>query len=942
MENGGLPPVYVVLDLETTGLNPDEDTIIEIGAVKFQGQQVLETYHTLVNPYRSLPQFIRNLTGIAQLDVDRAPSFGAVSGQLRAFIGDYPVVGHNVSFDLNFLSKHGLRLNNDVCDTRDLASVLMPRLGEYSLARLVAEAGSRNSRPHRALPDAQATREVFLDLLQRAAAVEPSIAAYARFLASRARWPLGRLFEGQPSETAHRGPGLGLTGLDMDSLAKRLQNSKPSGRTSRTIQRVDEDTLASYLAPGGLFSRAFPSFEYRPQQVEMMRAVARAINCPEHIIVEGATGVGKSIAYLLPAILHALTNGTRVVVSTNTIGLQEQLLHKDVPAIVGVLEKGGVIPEGELRAVPLKGRANYLCLRRWNNLAAAETLSADEASLLVKTLVWLQDSSTGDRAEINLSGKGGVAWSRICADEKGHCPGIRGEGLCFLRASRDWAEDAHIIIVNHALLLSDLRMGGGLLPDYQYLIIDEAHHLEEEATRQLGFQVSQNFFPEELDNLGRLLGQVRMLTRASASSGQAQRAQELMEELGAQWPRRARQNWDRLWELAATLFNSYRAEGAQQPDYRITRSTRAQPVWSDLEIAWENVDAILTEGIRQMDRLCRFLDAFPQGGPVRVETVMPDLSSWQEGLEELQERLKNLLVAPGKESRIDWMTQVEYGKPTSAAGSYMVLHSAPLNVGPELETRLFSKKSSVVLTGATLSVRGNFDYIHERVGLVEGKEATVGSPFDYRRAALLLISDDIPMPDAWEYQSAMENLLVGIAKSLEGRTLALFTSHAALQGAARALRPLLEPEDIRVLAQGVDGSPARITQSFSQDPRAVLLGTSTFWEGVDLSGGVLKALVITRLPFHVPTEPVFAARSAEYEDPFNHYALPQAILRFRQGIGRLIRSAEDKGAIVVLDRRIIAKPYGRAFLDSIPRCTVKREPLSAIPTEIVAWIGNKI
>ncbi len=1002
---------YVALDLETTGLNPDQDTIIEVGAVKFQGQQVLDTFQTLVNPYRDLSDFIQRLTGIAQKNVDRAPPFGAVAGELRDFIGPLPVVGHNISFDLKFLSSHGLQLDNEVYDTWDLASILMPYFTAYSLPGLAVELRAVHTRPHRALPDAQATHQVFMSLLERANSLDPAIAAYIHQLAFRASWPLWRLFGDLPSlreaqdkpltpdpsplrGRAATGRGEELVsglGLDIAALEKRLGRADRAVRPRGDTHQNDEEELAGYLSPGGVFSRTFPDFEHRPQQVEMMRAVASAINSGEHLIMEGGTGVGKSLAYLLPAVLYSLKNGTRVVVSTNTINLQEQLIRKDIPALINVLEENGIISAGEFRAVPLKGRANYLCLRRWNNLARGESLSSDEARLLSKTLVWLKDTISGDRGEINLSGKDALTWSRVSAGEKGQCPGMRGQGACFLRTARERAEGANMIIVNHALLLSDLALGGGLLPEYQHLIVDEAHHLEEEATRQLGFQVSQNRLNEELDALGRLLGDVRLLLRPrpepsapSLSSGSAawrhveggpspsgiqmQRGEDLAAELDSRWSRRIRDSWDRFWSVAENFLDNHHEDGGDQAQLSIARSTRAQPGWSEVEIAWENVDVGLNDGVRRVERLRRFLETVPVGGPVDTDTLMAELSTWQEGLEELRERLKTLLAAPADGSRIDWIARVDDARGDSSDGrgsrSHIVLHSAPLDVGPELNARLYSRKSSVILTSATLATqaspepsrkahpeepapdlstgsrKGSFDYIRERIGLAESKELLVGSPFNYRRAALLLIPDDMPTPDAWGYQEAMENVLVGLGKTLKGHTLVLFTSHSALRGAARAIRGSLEAEGIRVLAQGVDGSPRQILQSFSENSMGVILGTSSFWEGVDVSGGVLKALVLARLPFHVPTEPIFSARSAQYEDAFHRYAVPQAVLRFRQGIGRLIRSSQDRGAIVVLDRRIIARPYGKAFINSIPPCTVKWGPMTAIPGHAADWVGS--
>ena len=934
-----LAATCISLDLETTGLNSDRDAIIEVGAVKFQGDVVLDTFQTLVNPYRELPEFVERLTGIAQKNLDRAPPFAAVAGELEDFVGSFPIIGHNISFDMSFLAHQGLQLQNDTYDTLELASILLPRSTSYSLSSLVTELDGAPVQSHRALADAQATHKVFVRLLKRAAELDPAILAYMRHLASRAQWKLGSIFDSLVARSGQATANLGITGIDLDALGTRLGRARKGIRSGREGVLLDQQELEGYFAPDGLLSRSFPGFEHRREQVEMMRTVVNGFNQGSHQIVEGGTGVGKSLAYLLPALLYALRNGTRVVVSTNTINLQEQLLQKDIPALVAVLEADGVIPRDELKAVPLKGRANYLCLRRWSQLARSEGLSTEEARILNKTLLWLQDTVSGDRGEINLLGKEASTWNRISAGDKAQCPGLRGDGPCFLRASRDRAEGAHILVVNHALLLSDLAMGGGLLPEYQHLIIDEAHHLEEEATRQLGFQVSQSLLTDELDSLTRSLADLRVLLLSRSPSGvQRQRGEELIAQLESRWPRRAKDAWDRLWTAAERFFKNHREEAGDQEDLRITRSTRAQPGWSELEICWESVDAALSEGITHSERLQSFLETLSLGEDSDMETLLSHLSAHLEDLENLKELLRSMLAAVGDEQRVDWMSLTQEGRGDSTPRSHMVLHSAPLSVGQLLEERLFSQKSSVILTSATLSTQGNFDYVRERVGLSDAEEMLVGSPFDYKRAALMLVPEDIPLPDAWGYQQTLEQVLIATGRALEGRTLVLFTSHAALRGTARGIRASLEAEGIRVLAQGLDGSPRQILQTFIENPKAMILGTASFWEGVDLAGGVLNAVVIARLPFHVPSEPIFAARSAEYDDPFNRYALPQAVLRFRQGAGRLIRGSDDRGAIVVMDRRIILRKYGRAFLDSLPDCTVVRGPATGIAAHAGDWV----
>ncbi|MFQ5860637.1 MAG: helicase C-terminal domain-containing protein [Dehalococcoidia bacterium] len=927
--------VYVALDLETTGLELDRDEIIEVGAVKFQGPTVLESYATLVNPFRPIPEFIRRLTGITQRDVEGAPPFSVVAGELRDFVGALPVVGHNIPFDLGFLASHGLRLHGPAYDTWDLAFVLLPGALGYSLAQLTSLLGVPLVRHHRALDDAEATRLVFLTLLERAQGLGVGVLAQLVALARRARWPagdlLGSLEASRRKEDARA--QVGPLGVDLEALRERLGPGLAAVRVLTPQQKrgpLDEEALAATLAPGGLLARSLPGYEYRPQQVEMLRGVVKAFNQGTHLMVEGGTGIGKSLAYLLPAILFSARNGTQVVISTNTINLQEQLIQKDIPAVVQALEEGDLLPRGQLRGVQLKGRANYLCLRRWAHLARSETLSPSEARLVGKTLVWLQGTATGDRAELNLSGRDGYLWGHISAGERGHCPGSQ-EGLCFLRSAREAAEGAHIVVVNHALLLSDLAMGGGLLPPHDHLIIDEAHHLEEEATRQLGFQVSQGTLEEELERLGRSLDDVRLLLRSLAPHPVLrQEGEQHLAELEA-WLPRARENWARLWALAAEFLREHH-EGSSEyrPQLRVTSSTRAQPAWPDLEVDWENLDLVLAEGIRQVERLLRLVDTLPPEGPLDAETILLALASWVEDTEELRARLKGFLANPERET-ICWMAQEDQEGTLS-------FHSAPLNVGPELQKRLFEKRECVILTSATLSTTEGFGHIRERIGLAEAEELLVGSPFDYRQAALLFIANDMPTPNAAGYTPALGEALTSLAEALEGRTMALFTSYAALKWVRTAILPSLESQGIRVLAQGIDGSPRQLVEAFSEDPKTVLLGTSSFWEGVDLSGGILKALVLARLPFNVPTDPVFAARSQLYEDPFSQYGVPQAVLRFRQGFGRLIRGKGDRGVIVVLDSRVLTRPYGSAFLDAVPPCTVRTAPLGTLPAEARAWV----
>ena len=928
--------VHVSLDLETTGLDQDRDTIIEVGAVKFQGEEVIDTFQSLVNPGRSIPEFIQRLTNIKPSQVARAPFFDSIADELSVFIENYPVIGHNVQFDIGFLASHGLKLRNTAYDTWDLASALLPHSPQYSLAYLSNYFKVTLEHHHRALADASATYRVFLELLRRAEQLDPGLLAHLVNLSTRSRWSIAPLLSGLQQSQADGGPtAFGLTGLDLDSLSARL--GRPEKRRSDSkLGSLDEDKIINLLGARGPFAQSFSGFELRPEQEEMLAAVTRAIYRSQHLAVEGGTGVGKSIAYLLPAVLFAISKGQRVVVSTNTINLQEQLLQKDIPALLEVLEEAGLVEKDLVKAALLKGRNNYLCLHRWNYLASSENPSVDDARLLSKTAVWLQDTTTGDRGEINLSGRDAFTWPRVSAGEKSWCPGLRDGGPCFLRSARDRAEQAHIVVVNHALLMSDLVRGGSLIPDFQYLVVDEAHHLEDEATRQLGFNILFDRLEESLELQGRLTTQVRIALGAeSLSSAVRQEGDRAVS--GAETSAAAlRDLWARLWASGERFLEAQKEEiSADRTQVLIDAQVRHRQTWEEVALAWENLEVRMLEASQTLSRLQRFLDSTTLPAASDQPALAMEAGNILDNLEELRSQLGSILGSPDGQT-IHWV-----GRDGSKGD--ISFHAAPLDVGTTLAEGLYDRKECVVMTSATLSTDGNFGYFRRRTGLPEDSaELLVGSPFDYQKAALLLIPSDMPAPATDGYVAALARVLVDLGRSLDGRTMALFTSYSALRGVAKRVRAPLQAEGIQVLAQSVDGPPQQLITRFTSDPRSVLLGTASFWEGVDLPNGVLQALVLTRLPFQVPTDPIVKARSEQYEDPFKEYSIPQAVLRFRQGIGRLIRSKGDKGAIIVLDQRITGRSYGQSFLKSIPPCTLKPSNLSTVGAQVAQWVGTSL
>lgn len=939
---------YVSLDLETTGLNPDTDEIIEIGAIKFQGEEVVDAFHTLVNPQRLLPYRIQLLCGIAQAELDAAPPFSDISSKLISFLENNPIVGHNVSFDLGFLARKGIKPPDATYDTWELATILLFQLSDYSLASVNKHLGL--SIPHhRSLPDAIATKELFVALLDRAYQLDIATVEELVRLAEKSDWALGSLFRDIlrfKTKTAFSDTRSPKAARGEDK--KPLWEAKAKQPLTPRAEKIplDADNLSQILGADGPLAKAFPGYEHRPEQIRMTQAVAQALNNGEHLIVEAGTGTGKSVAYLLPSIFFASQNSLPVVISTNTINLQEQLIGKDIPDLLQALGKEQETILKDLRAVQVKGRANYLCLKRYESLRNSDRLSLDEARLLARIRVWLLSTQSGDRAELNLGGGEFSIWNKLCAefDERleSQCQHYQ-RGTCYLFRARKAAESAHLIVVNHALLLSDMVADNKVLPPYNHLIIDEAHHLEEEATRQLGYQITQwdlfehfNLFRQEVGGQRStgLLAWLNDCFRGSTVALSRQRQVKQLAESLSDNVDKARAGVSKFFDSLRDFIEGHASDqGEYDRNLLLTYSKRTQPGWSGVEIAWEDLGLVLSAIADDLDHLYTGMEDLGENKVSGYDYLMIEIASLLFRNKELHQKLDSLVSHPSPDN-IYWLT-------TNMQNNSVGMYTAPLSVASLLEKSLFTPKDSVILTGATLSTEGTFEYIKSRLGLEYTGELLLGAPFDYPNAAMIYLPNDIPEPGSPGYQKAVEKTLIDLCRACKGRTLVLFTSHSALRNTQAAIQAPLEEEGILVLAQGVDGSPKQLLTAFKANPQTVLLGTSSLWEGIDVVGEALSVLVIARLPFSVPTEPIFSARCELFDDPFHQYAIPLATLRFKQGFGRLIRSKTDRGAVVILDRRLQTKGYKSAFFDSIPQCTMVKGSSRDLPAAVTQWLKGE-
>lgn len=930
-------PTLVALDIETTGLDPKRDTILEIGAVRFNGRRVEEQWSTLINPGRSIPTFISRLTGITNQMVAHAPSISEVKTELAEFVGEETIIGHNIAFDLAFLRRQNLFSYNDSIDTYEMASVLLPNASRYGLSALSKILTVPLPATHRALEDALVTHGVYLRLHDLALDLPLDLLAEIVRMSEQIEWGgyWGfRLALKERSQEPIQGRRTGSPGTG-PWFETTSTNGAVHLSPNEILQPLDEEHVASILEHGGEFSHHFSAYEYRPEQVAMLKAVTQALSEERHLMVEASTGIGKSFAYLIPAVLWSKLNNSRVVISTNTINLQDQLISKDIPDLQGAL---GI----DFQAAVLKGRSNYLCPRRLDNVRRHGPETAEEVRVLAKILVWMLESSSGDRADLNLNSPAERdVWMRLSAEDEActqeTCMQRTGGSCPFYRA-RQAALSAHILIVNHALLLADVATGNRVLPEYDYLIIDEAHHLEDASTNALSYRVTHFEIVRMLRELGSSSSATLSWTLSAVENFVPPSDFASFTSIVTKATDYAFQ----FEQLSQQFFNSLdnflleqregRTVGQYAHQERILPGTRSQPAWDQVEAIWDDAQHKLAALLENLELITHAMSDLYDAMPEENQDVFNQVSSLYRRFFELQEHLNGFVFEP-QPDRIYWVEVQPDGRMPS-------LHVAPLHIGPLMERYLWHEKSAVILTSATLTAAGEFDYLRERLYAADAYELALGSPFDYENATLLYLANDIPEPNNRQlYQRTLNESLIHLCRATDGRALVLFTAYTQLRATSQAISSILAEDGIMVYEQGEGASSSTLLDSFRSTEKAVLLGTRAFWEGVDVPGEALSVLVITKLPFDVPSDPIIASRAETFEDPFYQFSLPEAILRFRQGFGRLIRTQSDRGVVAILDSRVLNKRYGRLFIESLPRCTLKIGPLSSLPRAAENWLN---
>jgi len=724
----------------------------------------------------------------------------------------------------------------------------------------------------------------------------------------------------------------------------------------KTVELLSFPEVEQFFAPGGILSGNLDGYEHREEQVRMAFAVAEAFNQERLAVIEAGTGTGKSLAYLLPAVLWSLRNRERIVISTNTINLQEQLIKKDIPFL---REKGGL----SFRAVLVKGRSNYLCLRKLKAVEAEPALFKEEgtAGELQALVEWSRKTGEGCRNDLSFIPRDEV-WEEVCC-EADQCGRVKCShyGKCFFYTARREAAGADVLVVNHALLFADVALrhetgydSSAILPPFTRLIFDEGHHLEKTATSFFSSRISRQGL---LQILGRLQ-HPRKAQRGILPRLSARISRDIPEQLDAQFLELSALLEERLLpqrlalaetvtqvldclglDLLAYLKND--KKNVAERKLRLTAAVYADPFWRTAEEAVHRLVKELSEYVAIMQAFLKACDQLPDSVLEKLSGSLIDLRGIRGRLEGVIQELGIFTV---RSDRLCHWFEVSNG----SRGMMVRLCSSPIEVAQSIKSVVLDKFRTVVVTSATLAVGERFDYLKKMTGIDQLDSARVtelllASPFDYERQTFIGIPDDLPDPTERSFAGFLEEyLLRGLIVS-EGRAFVLFTSYDLL---ARVYASLCEPLKRAGLTPMRQGEINRhmLLNRFRREKNAVLFGTDSFWEGVDVQGRALELVVITRLPFRVPTEPILEARAeaiaAEGGDPFMEYTVPQAVIKFKQGFGRLIRSRDDRGAVLIFDRRVLSKNYGRFFLDSLPKARITRGEGETVFQEMERFFRN--
>lgn len=877
-------PAFVALDLETTGLDFEKDEIIEVALVRFENGEPKENIDFLVKPSAAeLRPFIETLTGISEKDLADAPDFATVAGQICSFIGELPIVAHNAVFDSKFLkqtfAKVGISYDSHVFwDSLTLSRIAFQDVPNHRLDTLVQELNIERSRAHRALPDADACGRLFVKALEKISSMDPWIYE-----------ALSKVAKGSGYETLFNSNAETLAAPKYKLPAAPAQEALPKSKAPR---------VSEFFKEGGFISFFIEGYKPRHNQQDFASVMERNMYKGGLCVLEAPTGSGKTLSYLVTAANKAIT-GERVIISTATRTLQEQLWTEAIPQIAKIYN-------GELRPAILKGRDNYLCLRKFEELLMhpQTLLSTEERDSFMALIPWVLTTETGDINECNSfsPSRNRVLWSKLscsasCCNGENH---THHENCPALIAKRK-AMNANMVLVNHSLFLADLQLDFALLPAYEHIVFDEAHRLPEISNQVFGRSIS--FFG--FRNIAKTLepskagGDGLLVEIASRIPAEQPELHELCDKLS-----------EALGEAEKALHRFFMKIGKKLAKQKNSRS------------GFTYTNSILAEF--EADPAA-FLEQYATARDLAEKLVAGTKDSLKGIVSDLEGRMTEIshfvsdFEFVTKAGRADWVFYME--EPFNP--HTIKLHALPLHSGNIWREKFYPWIKSATFTSATLSVQADLTYYLQKMGMDNlrlSKQPFVRvytEPSDVNERRSVMVAKFLPKPSAPEFGDALNDTLLKVLPSIEENTMVLFTSVATMMKAQAALAPAFAERKKLLLCQHVDGSLDGLVAMFRKERGACLLGCQSLWEGVDFPGDALKLLVITKLPFPNPTDPLVAGLTNEMKATnknfFKDFFVPEAYMELRQGMGRLLRSDSDSGKVLILDNRVILERYGKTF-----------------------------
>lgn len=932
---------FVVVDLETTGNSVKKGArIIQIGAVIIENGKISGQYSSLVNPGTSIPAFIEELTGINDQMVKDAPTFDEIAPVIMELLDDAYFVAHNVLFDLGFLQEElqnaGLEgFFGSVIDTVELARILFPTAEGYKLSDLAAKEGISHDRPHQADSDAYVTAELLLIMLKKLDTFPfvtiKGLAKLSADLKSDIYLLLDELVTHKQTVVEELSQDIEVF---RDIALKQRRHLVPYKNN------FDKNKL-SY--PAGqkekeeILQKVFPDFEQRLGQFEMMDCVHQSFSYQQCALIEAGTGIGKTLGYLIPAILFSMNNNERVVISTYTTQLQQQILMNDLPKLMGMFD----FP---IKTVLLKGKDHYINLARFELSLRKEDDNYDTTLTKMQILVWLMETETGDYEELNLSSGGLLYWNKIKNTPVSYLQSREWDERDFyLKAHKD-AEDANLIITNHSMLLTDLVSNDPFIPTYEYVILDEAHHFEQTAGKHFGkaldylaVRLTINQFGQY--EQGQLFKKLEDLLTKSVGKYECKYTKERLNTLIN----------DVQYEIDVLFMNS--SSYAKKNKSPSSASNKVQSIlphgerdrmWQALFGSAERLSFLLRDLHLAIEERFTIIENKRTILHREDKVVLDEINTLKKEIERIRGAIREVFLYPNQ-NLVRWIET-----DLRSVQNLTTVFARPAYVSERLQKEFFTTKKSVVMTSATLTVNHSFKFIKAELGIdsLPVIEKRISSPFNFGEQVQLIVPNDLPdikSSSEAEYISAITEHIISIAEVTKGRMLTLFTSHEMLKKTYELIKESSLLDEYVLIAQGISGgSRGRLVRNFQRFEKAILFGTSSFWEGIDIPGENLSCLIIVRLPFSPPDEPLAVAKHElivkDGGNPFYELALPEAVLRFKQGFGRLIRSSTDRGIVFVFDRRILTTSYGKFFLQSIPPVSIKKLSIDEIVYFVNKWL----